>query len=126
MAADFSTGLSAGASAALGGFGEPEIRNIDALAHRPLGDGGDKIAAAARDFEALLLGQILRSVHDEGGWLGTGDDDAGSAAIGLGEEQLARTLAASGGLGLSRMIESGLRSRQIATTPATAAWDEGD
>ncbi len=72
-----------------------------------------KIGSAAKDFEALLLTQILRSAHEEGGWLGADQDDAGSAAIGLGEEQLARTMSASGGLGLAKMIEAGLRNQAI-------------
>jgi Rod binding domain-containing protein len=72
-----------------------------------------KAASAARDFEALLLGQMLKSARGDGGWLGTDDDDAGEAAVGLGEEQLARTMAQSGGLGLSKLIESGLRSGQV-------------
>jgi Rod binding domain-containing protein len=110
MAAEFSTGLSAGASAAM-----------DALDRQQHGDGGNKIAGAAKDFEALLLGQILRSVHEDGGWLGTGDDDAGEAAIGLGEEQLARVMASSGGLGLSKLIETGLEGRDDAGDPSSTA-----
>jgi Rod binding domain-containing protein len=69
-----------------------------------------KAAGASKDFEALLIGQMLRSVREEGsGWLGTGEDEASSTAFGLGEEELAKALTASGGLGLSRIIEAGLR-----------------
>jgi Rod binding domain-containing protein len=68
-----------------------------------------KGAAAARDFEALLIGQMLRSAREEdSGWLGTGDDEAGSAAYSLGEDQLAKAMAAGGGLGLARVIAAGL------------------
>ena len=77
-----------------------------------------KVEKAAKDFEALLLGQILRFVHEGGGWLGTGSDESGDAAIGLGEEQLARTMANSGGLGLSKLIEAGLRNEQNAADSA--------
>src|SRR5580658_10300603 len=67
---------------------------------------------AAKDFEALLIGQMLRSVREEGsGWLGTGDDDAGSAAFSLGEDQLAKAMAAGGGLGLAKVIAAGLASK---------------
>jgi Rod binding domain-containing protein len=69
----------------------------------------EKGAAAAKDFEALLIGQMLRSAREEdSGWLGTGDDDAGSAAYSLGEDQLAKAMAAGGGLGLSKVIAAGL------------------
>jgi Rod binding domain-containing protein len=81
--------------------------------------GSNKTAAAAKDFEALLMGQILKSAHSSSGWLGTDDDDAGEAAVGLGEEQLARTMAQSGGFGLSKLIESGIRSDQAQASTAT-------
>src|ERR1700685_2852737 len=67
---------------------------------------------AAKDFEAILIGQMLRSVREEdSGWLGTGDDDASATAFGLGEEELAKAMAAGGGLGLSKVIASGLAAR---------------
>jgi hypothetical protein len=45
-------------------------------------DNPAKIKAAATQFEALLIGQMLKSMHDtEGGWLGTGDDIATAPSI---------------------------------------------
>ena len=71
-----------------------------------------KRSGAAKDFEALLVGQMLRSVREEGsGWLGTGDDQASEAAFGLGEEQLARAISTSGGFGLSKIIDAGLKKQ---------------
>ena len=71
---------------------------------------------AARDFEALLIGQMLRSVREEGsGWLGTGDDDAGATAMGFGEEELAGAIAAGGGFGLAKIIASGLSVKATGT-----------
>jgi Rod binding domain-containing protein len=71
-----------------------------------------KRTGAAKDFEALLLTQMLRSVRDEGsGWLGTGEDQSSEAAFGLGEEELAKAVASSGGLGIGKLIEAGLRER---------------
>jgi Rod binding domain-containing protein len=81
--------------------------------------GSNKTVAAAKDFEALLLGQMLKSARSDSGWLGTDDDDAGEAAVGLGEEQLARSMAQSGGLGLSKLIESGLRRDEAQAMTAT-------
>jgi Rod binding domain-containing protein len=72
-----------------------------------------KAQSAAKDFEALLIGQMLHSIREESsGWLGTGDDDAGSAAMGLGEEELAKAISSRGGFGLTHVIESGLRKRE--------------
>jgi Rod binding domain-containing protein len=71
-----------------------------------------KRSGAAKDFEALLVGQMLRSVREEGsGWLGTGEDQSSEAAFGLGEDQLARALSASGGFGLSKIIDAGLKKQ---------------
>lgn len=83
-----------------------------------------KRTGAAKDFEALLIGQMLRSVREEGsGWLDTGEDQASSAAFGLGEEELARALTSRGGFGLSHVIERGLQKQEsaAATTPAAAS-----
>jgi peptidoglycan hydrolase FlgJ len=77
-----------------------------------------KGTAAAKDFEALLIGQMLRSAREEGsGWLGTGDDEAGSAAYSLGEDQLAKAMAAGGGLGLAKVIAAGLAQQAAPGAP---------
>ncbi len=80
---------------------------------------GDKEAkkqlGAAQDFEALLIGQMLHCMREEGsGWLGTGDDDAGATALAFGEDQLAKAMSRSGGLGLSKVIAAGLAAKSLA------------
>jgi Rod binding domain-containing protein len=78
-------------------------------------DSPEKIRDAATQFEALLLGQILKSVHeDDGGWLGTGDDQTASSAMGMAEEYLGRAMAAGGGLGLAKSVAAGL-SRSVSS-----------
>ena len=69
-----------------------------------------RVREAAEQFEALLVAQMLRGVReaDSSGWLGTGDDEASESAVGLAEEQFARALSRSGGLGLTDLIVSGL------------------
>lgn len=75
-------------------------------------DDPEKAKDAARQFEALLLGQILRSVRGSGsGWLGSGEDSAGDCATDLAEQQLARLLAEQGGLGLASLIAAGLDTK---------------
>jgi peptidoglycan hydrolase FlgJ len=70
-----------------------------------------QIRDSARQFEALLIGQIMRSVREaNGGWLGCGEDQAGSSMADYAEQQLAEVLSASGGLGLAALLEQGLRS----------------
>jgi Rod binding domain-containing protein len=67
-----------------------------------------KIHDAAQQFEALLIGQILQSVSESGGWLGSGGDSASSCATGFAQEQLASVMARSGGFGLAGLIAKGL------------------
>jgi flagellar protein FlgJ len=77
--------------------------------------GPQKQLAAAQDFEALLIGQMLHSMRESGsGWLGTGDDEAGTTAFGFGEDQLAKALTKGGGLGLSKVIAAGLVAKNAA------------
>jgi peptidoglycan hydrolase FlgJ len=73
----------------------------------------NKIKHAAKQFEGLIIGQILKSVHEASneGWMGTGEDQSGSTAIELAEEQFAQAMANGGGLGLAKMVEKGLASR---------------
>ncbi len=60
-------------------------------------------------FEALLVGQILKSAHQEdGGWLGAGEDQTAGSAMQMADEYFARALTSHGGLGLARMITAGL------------------
>jgi Rod binding domain-containing protein len=69
-----------------------------------------KIERAAKAFESLLIGQILKSSHADGSasWLGSDDDPAGDSATELAEEQFAQALASRGGLGLAKLITKGL------------------
>jgi Rod binding domain-containing protein len=62
---------------------------------------------AASQFEALLIGQMLRAVRESGGWLGT-SDPSGDCATEYAEQQLAAVIAAHGGLGLGTLIAKGL------------------
>lgn len=81
-----------------------------------------KKSRAASDFESLLIAQMLKSSRTEGsGWLGSGDDGASDTAFGLGEEELAKALASTGGFGLSKLIQSGLNTREAHTQASVEA-----
>lgn len=81
-----------------------------------------KIEDAARQFEALLISQILRSASEGAGWMGSGNDSASSCATGFAQEQLAGMMARSGGFGLARLIAQGLStdSTRAQQTPQAA------
>jgi flagellar protein FlgJ len=72
-------------------------------------DDPAKIKDAARQFEALLIDQMLKSMRDsEGGWMGTDEDDASSSAMEYAQEMFAQSLSAGGGLGLANLVAKGL------------------
>jgi Rod binding domain-containing protein len=90
--------------------------------HTP--DSPQKIHDAASQFEALLIGEVLKSAQssDSKGWLGSddGEDNSGASAMEFATDYFARAMASKGGLGLSRMIESGLTARASSSSnPAT-------
>ena len=72
-------------------------------------DGDQKTKDAAVQFESLLVGEILKSAHGEdGGWLGSGEDQTAGSAMQMADEYFAKALTSHGGLGLARMISSSL------------------
>lgn len=76
-----------------------------------------KIRDAAQQFEALLIGQILKDVSASAGTCGFGEADASSSSmLEMANEQFARTIAARGGLGLAGMV-----CRDIAAKPPTVS-----
>jgi Rod binding domain-containing protein len=78
----------------------------------PKKDSPARIRQAATDFEALLLAQMLKSAREtSGGGLtadGADNNEANSTMVELGEQQFAQALASSGGLGIAKMVVTGL------------------
>jgi len=84
-------------------------------------DDPAKVHDAAEQFEALLIGQILRTERESGnGWLGSGGDSASDCATDYAEQQFATLLARQGGLGLANLIAAGLKSAPAATTDSNS------
>jgi Rod binding domain-containing protein len=81
-----------------------------------------RAAAAAGQFEALLIGQMLKSEREasEDGWLGGGGDSAAESAYGLAENQFAQTIASRGGFGLAKTIQHALEKRTSDTADSEA------
>lgn len=86
-----------------------------------------RLADAARQFEALLLTQLLRAARQGGGqgWLGSGEDQAASSAMEFAEECFAQALAAQGGLGLAALITAELSRSAQARQPAGSSSSAG-
>lgn len=73
-------------------------------------DSPESIKKAASQFEALLIGEMLKSSREsggDGGWFGAGDE-ADSGLGDLAEQQLAQSIADHGGFGLAKSIGLGL------------------
>ena len=67
-----------------------------------------KLHEAAQSFEALMIGQMMKSAREssESGWLGSsGDDSSTDSAVEMAEQHFAKALAQGGGLGLAKMVE---------------------
>jgi peptidoglycan hydrolase FlgJ len=76
-------------------------------------DDPAKIKESAKQFEALLIGQMLKSMRDsEGGWMGTGSDESSSSAMEYAQESFAQALASRGGLGLAATVEKGFEKTE--------------
>ena len=71
-------------------------------------DTPERVRDAAQQFEALLLGQILRSVREAGGGFMGERDSSSDCALEFAEQQFASVMAHSGGLGLATLIIQGL------------------
>ena len=76
-------------------------------------DDPARIHEAAQQFEGFLISQILKTMSSSGSFLGTEDDQAGSTAVDMAEEQFAKALSSRGGLGLAKLVEAGLQSSSI-------------
>jgi len=86
----------------------PPVLTPPSLPVHTKADTPTKIHDAAQQFEALLIGQILQTVSESGGWMGSGGDSASSCATGFAQEQLASAMAKGGGFGLADLIGKGL------------------
>ena len=83
-------------------------------------DSPEKIKDAAQQFEALMIGQFLKTAREAsgsgGGWLGTGEDETGQIPMEMAEQQLAMTMAKQGGFGLTKTITRDLELSSASKT----------
>jgi Rod binding domain-containing protein len=88
----------------------PDITPVTSAA---TGAKPSRAAAAAGQFEALLIGQMLKSEREsnEDGWMGGGGDSAAESAYGMAENQFAQAIASRGGFGLAKTIQHALENR---------------
>ncbi len=85
----------------------------------------EKIEKAGKDFESILLGSWLQGAEQSFAAAPGGDEDDEDSGreqfMGMAMQQLAGTLAASGGIGLARMITSHLEAAQTSQSLSNRA-----
>lgn len=99
------TGTLALTSSIVGGLADTTTPSGKAARDTP-----EAIKKAATQFEALLIGEVLKTSReaDGSGWMGTDAEEAGSTLSEMSEQQISQSLAAGGGFGLANMISRGL------------------
>jgi len=67
---------------------------------------------AAKQFEALMIGQVLKAAREasSGGWLGSDEDQTGELTLEMAEQSFAQAMAARGGLGIAKLVTAQLES----------------
>ena len=84
----------------------------------PLAKPGSPTIKAAQEFEALLLANLLRGMQQAWSAVPGESSDAGSDNLrDLATQSLASALAASGGLGIARLITSKFPTPKPASEP---------
>jgi Rod binding domain-containing protein len=76
-------------------------------------DTPEKISAVAKQFEAVMIGQILKTARESsgGGWLDSEDDQedqTGSMVMEMAEQGFSQAIAARGGLGIAKMVTANI------------------
>ena len=72
------------------------------------------VAEAAQQFEALLLGQMLQDVHTSE----ESEDPTADTMWDMAARQFAQVLSKNGGLGMAKLIASGLDHKPSPPPPA--------
>ena len=76
---------------------------------RPLGSGSKDPVEAAKQFEALLIGQMLTAAHTSASVDGE-NDSTGEPMWDVAAQQFAMLMAQRGGLGLANLISKSLNA----------------
>lgn len=75
-------------------------------------------AEAAKQFEAMLIAQMLHSAReDDGDDALSGEDSGSSTLLDMADQQFSKLLADRGGLGLGSMIAKSLKAGPAVTPP---------
>jgi len=101
---------------------QPDGAMNAAKANVPGTQKDSRVHKAAQQFEALMIGEMMKTVREGGeeGWLGSGEGTGDDTAIGMAESQFSQAMASNGGLGLAHMIETTVSRQQGGHTEKAA------
>jgi Rod binding domain-containing protein len=82
------------------------IASRGSLGSEPGNTVPQKVKAAATQFEAMLIAQMLSSSRESAasGWGADGDDKTDDTMMEMAEQQLSQVLASTGGFGMAKMV----------------------
>jgi Rod binding domain-containing protein len=94
-------------------------------------DTPEKILGVAKQFEALMVGQILKSAREAsgGGWLSdedSQDDQTGSLVMEMAEQGFSQAIAARGGLGIAKMVTAQIERGEVKNAGGEAKTPSSD
>jgi flagellar protein FlgJ len=80
-------------------------------------------AEAAKQFEAMLIAQMLHSAREDAGDDALSGEDSGSSTmLDMADQQFSKLLADRGGLGLASLIAKSLKAGPAITPPARSSY----
>ena len=85
--------------------------------------GGTRLSHAAVEFESVLLGQWLQSAQKSFATVPGSEEDedaGGDQMLGFATQQLAQSIAKSGGLGIAKIVEHALEKSNGSAAAKTA------
>lgn len=97
-----------------------DAQGVDRLKHMARNDPGGAIRETARQFEALLMGTLLKSMRETTSQDGLFDNEQSRLYTSLLDQQLAQTLAKKG-MGLAQVLERQLAAGAGVDTPGETA-----
>lgn len=84
-----------------------------------------RLADAAKQFESMMIGQMLKSVRESSanGWMGSSESGSQLSAVEFGESQMAQAIAEGGGFGLAKMVLNSFGANKSADSTAHTLKD---
>lgn len=103
----------------------PQHNALDPETIRRAPDAKEQAGEIGRQFEAMLIQEVIKAARSAGGggWLGDDANETSEATAEMGEEFLARAMAGQGGLGLGKELAKAIEKSLAAKQPTADKAD---